>query len=161
MMEHGRDYRRSQSHTSSPWTDQHNLYPHSHHGTPAQEYMAYNWGQPPLPDGMPYQQTVPDAQYSMAYDQRLDPPMPQWPSQLTGDHSMYKTVAMPPLQSIPLIDPFASSSMPSASGPSNTPNPRRTLTDDDRRDMCRYAEAHPNLKQIEIGGEQYYLAQRQ
>ncbi|TKX27240.1 putative DNA binding protein 3 [Elsinoe australis] len=113
--------------------------------------MAYNWGQPPLPDGMPYQQTVPDAQYSMAYDQRLDPPMPQWPSQLTGDHSMYKTVAMPPLQSIPLIDPFASSSMPSASGPSNTPNPRRTLTDDDRRDMCRYAEAHPNLKQIEIG----------
>lgn len=34
------------------------------------------------------------------------------------------------------------------------PTPRRSMSDADRRDMCLYADTHPNSKQREIGGTQ-------
>ncbi|KAG8625422.1 hypothetical protein KVT40_007173 [Elsinoe batatas] len=154
-MEHGRDYRRSQSHTSPPWPDQH-LYPHSHHGTPATEYSDYGWGQPAMPNPIiPYPYQPVDAQYQIPFEQRLDPPpMPQWPSQLTGDHSsMYKTMGVPAQPTMLGNEMFPRGMMASSSAAatSSTPNPRRTLTDDDRREMCVFAEENPTLKQIEIG----------
>ncbi|KAF4548847.1 Hypothetical protein D9617_25g061770 [Elsinoe fawcettii] len=102
---------------------------------------------------LPYTYQPVDAQYQIPFEQRLDPPaMPQWPSQLTGDHSsMYKTMGMPPQSTLVGPEVFPGMMPPTGPGASGTPNPRRTLTDDDRRDMCIFAEENPTLKQIEIG----------
>jgi hypothetical protein len=44
--------------------------------------------------------------------------------------------------------------VPSISGSSRTPRvgPRKTLTDEDRREICLYHRQHPDKKQTEIGG---------
>lgn len=67
----------------------------------------------------------------------------------------------PPRRSIESAPQPIAASKPSkpvaSAGPahviSSLPAPRRTLTDNDRLDMCHFAERNPNLKQTEIGGK--------
>ena len=89
-------------------------------------------------------------------------PLP-WPSLLQQQPPSVSTAFPPPYVS---QLPYAPASAPPAPGPGSghqlhTPvsatsarssGPRRTLTDNDRRRMCRYAEENPHSKQTEIGG---------
>jgi hypothetical protein len=141
-----------QSSPPTPWGQSPHIYPHSHHGTPAQEYSGFNFTTPQLP-------MEPNA-FSSSLQQRPMPPqlqpliMPQWPSMLSSQsaHSTYQPLFPQPVQPIqpmsigPLQTPI------SATSTRSTSTPRKTLTDADRKRMCQYAEEHPNSKQTEIGG---------
>ena len=140
-----------QSSPPSQWGHSPHIYPHSHHGTPAQEYSGFNFGTPHLPmasDG-----------FSATLHQRPMPPqlqpfiMPQWPSMLNSQsHATFQHQYPQPVQPIQpmtlgqLVTPI------SATSGRSTSTPRKTLTDQDRKHMCIYAEKHPRSKQTEIGG---------
>lgn len=67
-------------------------------------------------------------------------PSNPWPSMLTSPNPGYGTAhSAPPVPRLPRLMREKSS------------NPRKTLTDEDRRNMCRYHELHPYTKQTEIG----------
>ena len=130
-----------------PWD---HVYPHSHHGTPAQEYSGFNFSTPQMPmepgafsNSMQHRPMAPQLQPLI---------MPQWPSMLNSHahHGIQPIYPQPvqPLQSMPmgqLQTPISAISARSA------PTPRKTLTDNDRKRICQYAEEHPNAKQTEIG----------
>lgn len=127
------------------------VYPHSHHGTPAQEYSGFNWGTPQLPmatDG-----------FSATLHQRPMPPqlqpliMPQWPSMLNSQsHATFQHQYPQPVQPIQPMTLGQLVTPVSATSGRSTSTPRKTLTDQDRKRMCIYAEEHPHSKQTEIGG---------
>lgn len=77
-----------------------------------------------------------------------------WPSQLTSAHlrshnSNLSTRLLESAQSRSIAYP---SMLRQAQRNLRTP-PRRTLTNEDRRNMCNYADEHPDAKQTEIGGK--------
>ena len=81
------------------------------------------------------------------------PSHPTWPSMLTNptypsSHGS-NPVAIPPVVSAP--PQLNKAKLPSLM--TTTSQPRKTLTDDDRRRMCQYAKDHPNAKQTDIGLE--------
>ncbi|KAM0719892.1 hypothetical protein Q7P37_004027 [Cladosporium fusiforme] len=138
---------------SSPpmtWGRSPHIYPHSHHGTPAQEYSNFSFGSPQI--------SLPSSTFETSMSQRpihqqLQPlVMPQWPSMLNSQsHSSFQPTYPQPVQPIqpmalaPLPTPVSATSTRSAS------TPRKTLTDLDRKAMCQYAEDNPTAKQTEIG----------
>jgi hypothetical protein len=129
------------------WPEQ-QTYPHSHHGTPAQEYPGFGWGSPPLPM---HQATFAQSPPLRPSHHQLQPlMMPSWPSMLGSQQAFYPTL-VPQSQigttSPPTVTPLSAGS--ARSGPSV----RKTLSDDDRRRMCKYAEENPGTKQTEIGCE--------
>ncbi|KAK3713022.1 hypothetical protein LTR37_008707 [Vermiconidia calcicola] len=140
-----------QSSPPTQWGQSPHVYPHSHHGTPAQEYSGFNFSTPQMPmESTGFSSSI--HQRPMA--QQLQPLiMPQWPSMLNSQvHSQpYQPVfpqpvlPMQPTSIGPLQTPI------SATSTRSTSTPRKTLTDADRKRMCQYAEDHPNSKQTEIG----------
>lgn len=70
-------------------------------------------------------------------------PSHPWPSMLIGPGSY---APAPP--TAPAVAPAAPSKAQRNSG---NATPRKTLTDDDRRRMCQFAEDHPTMKQADIG----------
>ncbi|KAF2721718.1 hypothetical protein K431DRAFT_294072 [Polychaeton citri CBS 116435] len=142
---------------SMPWN--HNphaypAYPHSHHGTPAQEHSSFSFSSPSLP-------MDPNAFGNAAHHRPIQPqlqpvsPMhalPRWPSEIGqqshgGFQPMFAT-AVQPMQPMP----FGSLPTPAPATPGRSAStPRRTLTDHDRKRMCLYAEDHPDQKQTDIG----------
>jgi hypothetical protein len=60
----------------------------------------------------------------------------------------YTAHSAPPVAIPPVTAPLKTSKPPTVTTQSQ---PRKTLTDDDRRRMCQYAEDHPNVKQTDIG----------
>ncbi|KAL8402027.1 hypothetical protein RB596_008688 [Gaeumannomyces avenae] len=79
------------------------------------------------------------------------PSNPTWPSQLTNPGGMAQPtsysappVTMPP----PLGVQLKTSKMPTSHTPTT---PRKTLNNEIRREMCKFAEENPLLKQTEIG----------
>ena len=140
-----------QSSPPTQWGSTPHIYPHSHHGTPAQEYSGFNFGGPHVAmEPGAFGSTV--QQRSMA--PQLQPlVMPQWPSMLSSQsHSSYQPVYPPPVQPIQPITLGALQTPVSATSARSASTPRKTLTDIDRKRMCQYAEDHPNSKQTEIGG---------
>ena len=152
------------------WSPDSHIYPHSHHGTPAQEYTGFHFGGPSQAVmesnvyGGPVQQQQQQhhQQHRTMHHQQLQPLiMPQWPSMLntqsqssSSSSSSYQPVpyghVFPQSQHLPiapLVTPISATSARSAT------TPRKTLTDLDRKRMCQYAEDHPNSKQTEIGGK--------
>jgi len=122
--------------------------PHSHHGTPAHEYTGFAWPDPSFNSGMSHPST--SAQYYQSSTAQ-SPPIPPWPSQLSSF-----VPAMPPVyepQAVPMITmpmaPPAILSIEDGGKPISTG--RRTLSDEDRKKMCEYAQDHPGMKQLEIG----------
>lgn len=104
------------------------------------------------PSVTPPQQPLPQQHSQPAHHPTLPmlmvPSHPTWPSMLTNPNG-YNTsppVAIPPasapIQSLKTTRPIA---------PPIASQPRKTLTDDDRRRMCQYHIDNPAMKQTEIG----------
>ena len=144
---------RNNAFRSSPptqWGTSPHIYPHSHHGTPAQEFSGFNFGAPQM--AMEPNAFGSSMQQRPMHTQLQPLIMPQWPSMLSSQsHSSFQPILQPvqpiqPTSIAPLQTPISATSSRSAT------TPRRTLTDSDRKRMCQYAEDHPNSKQTEIGG---------
>lgn len=136
---------------SHQWMDPHPVYHTPQHHSPAHEYGGFNFAAVPMDpmyDGMP---PPPRTTHQQLQPLVMPPQMPQWPSQMTSQSTYmaptYTTMPMPmaPHMTSPMVSTPAATGRP-------TPTPRKTLTDDDRRRMCQYAEKNPNVKQTEIGG---------
>ena len=140
------------------WSQSQQGYPHSHHGTPAQEFTGFNFSSPHLsmasneigtrmPQRPIYHQLQPLVMPQV---------MPQWPSQISSQaQPSYQPPFPASIAQIQHVQPMLLPhlSMPVSGPPLRPmPTPRRTLTDADRRRMCQYAEDNPNSKQTEIGG---------
>ncbi|KAH0276033.1 hypothetical protein KCU91_g4137, partial [Aureobasidium melanogenum] len=128
------------------WSEQ-QPYPHSYHGTPAQEYTGFGWGSPPLPmHSAAFSQSPP----LRPTHQQLQPLMMPWPSMIGSQQTFYPPL-LPQTQvgtiSPPTVTPVSAGSSTRSGGTSV----RKTLSDDDRRRMCKYAEENPTAKQTEIG----------
>ena len=121
------------------------IYPHLHHGTPAQDFPGFHSGLPQLP-----MEPRNDIQQGPMHPQLQPLTMHQWPSMFnSGSLLNYQPVYMKPIQPMsigPLETPI------SATSTRSTSTPRKTLTDADRKRICQYAEDHPNSKQTEMGG---------
>jgi hypothetical protein len=133
---------------SSSWEGGHAGF-HSHHHSPAQEHTGFAFTPMPMETMYSASSMPPPRTYQPL--QPLITVAPQWPSMLTSqstyNSSLYSTV---PLPSAPLSTmPTPTSTTAPSTGRSS--NPRKTLTDADRRRMCQYAEDNPTTKQAEIG----------
>ncbi|KAF2433195.1 hypothetical protein EJ08DRAFT_94085 [Tothia fuscella] len=123
---------------------------HSQHQSPVQEHNGFGFTPLPMePMYSPVMSSMPPPPRT-TYQQLQPLITPQWPSMLTSQsQSSYHTPLFPsaPIQPTPISTPV---SAPATAGRSSS-NPRKTLTDADRRRMCVYAEEHPTVKQTEIG----------
>jgi hypothetical protein len=140
-----------QTSPSMNWGRSPHIYPHSHHGTPAQEYSTFHFPSPNLSiGGTTFENTMPQR----PVHQQLQPlVMPQWPSMLNSHQSQPFQPAYP--QPVQPIQPMTLAPLPtpiSATSSRSGSTPRKTLTDLDRKQMCQYAEENPTAKQTEIGG---------
>ena len=167
-MELGHDHGPGSSHRPPPpayadgsWMDLAPFEP-SPHLSPAHEYTGF--------DDVP---TSPNQSMNVSTETNLTqihPPsrpmqalrplvVPPWPSTLTGLSSFATPILpTPPSSTVTTVSSSAASLSAPISAVSNrsirsNSTPRRTLTDTDRRRMCRYHEEHPTVKQTEIGGE--------
>ncbi|KAK1050374.1 hypothetical protein LTR12_017987 [Friedmanniomyces endolithicus] len=124
------------------------IYPHSHHGTPAQEYTGFSFS-----PQMPMEPTFNSAIRPRPLPPQLQPLiMPQWPSMLNNQsHSTFPPMFPQPVQPIQPVTLGALQTPVSAVSIRPSPTPRKTLTDADRKRMCQYAEDNQNAKQTEIG----------
>jgi len=110
------------------------------HGLPSESLSRMPPPPPPQPTMHPPHQTHPQLPMLMV------PSHPTWPSLLT--HPNTTSFSAPPIAIPPLSTGAA---MPKSHRSMTQSTPRKTLTDDDRRRMCEYAEANPGVKQTEIG----------
>jgi hypothetical protein len=121
------------------------------------EYNSYHYassGVMPIEPGPLYAMARPPPYSPHQQLQPLHPLIvpPQWPSMLTSQ-SNYST---PTPSTASTTTPGSAVSTGSQSlqirqTTTGGNTPRRTLTDDDRRRMCQYAEDNPGVKQTDIG----------
>lgn len=132
-----------------------------HHQTTMADYEGGGYGyMPPITHGLPSEslsrmppppppsQGIHHPQTTHAQLPMLIMPHATWPSQLTNPHS-YAQHSVPPVAIPPVTAPLKTK-LPAIQ---TTSQPRKTLTDDDRRRMCQYAKDHPTAKQTDIGQE--------
>ncbi|KAI5248175.1 hypothetical protein E4T43_01647 [Aureobasidium subglaciale] len=127
------------------WSEQHS-YPHSYHGTPAQEYTGFGWGSPPLPM---HSAAFPQSPPLRPSHQQLQPLMMPWPSMIGSQQIFYPSLL--PQTQVGATSPPTVTSVSAGSSIRSGPSVRKTLSDEDRRRMCKYAEDNPTAKQTEIG----------
>lgn len=131
----------------SPWVDM-GTFTSPQHSPPVPEYNGFDFGPSPI--------MAVDASYGMSLPPpyaSMPLPMPShsWPSMLTTQSPFHEN-GLPPT-------PMPQSVSPSAPPPpirktsTGGSTPRRTLTDEDRRQMCLYHQEHQNAKQTDIGGK--------
>lgn len=139
--------------SSGDWQGNNHVYPHSHHGTPAQEYNGFSFAsaQLPMQPSVFINNGSSGVQHRPLHHQLQPLVMPQWPSMLPSQGNYNRTYQnqiqpVPPIAAAPITTPISANSARSGT------TPRKTLTDLDRRRMCQYHEEHPNTKQTEIGG---------
>lgn len=129
----------------------HRRLPESPHGTPAYECTGFAWTVPNIDSDTSHSSASSPLQQPRIAN---TPPIPQWPSQL-GDIVSRRTPLCEqylPMTTMP-IDPLPTTSIEDGMSIRSRPKskPRRTLTDEDRKRMCEYAQANPGMKQIDIG----------
>lgn len=104
------------------------------------------------PSATPPQQPLPQQHSQPAHHPTLPmlmvPSHPTWPSMLTNPNG-YNT--SPPVAIPPASAPIQSLKTTRPVAPPIASQPRKTLTDDDRRRMCQYHIDNPSMKQTEIG----------
>lgn len=124
----------------------------THHQSPVHEYGSFNFTPMPI-EPLYANVSMPPPQHTrLTSHHQLQPLMvPPWPSKLT-QHSAYPTSVyhQTPVTTTPITTPV---SAPPTTGRHHSERPRKTLTDADRRRMCKYAEDNPSVKQTEIGGK--------
>jgi len=140
------------SYGNESWVDM-NSY---HHQTTMPDYGGGFGYMPPIntPHGLPSESLnrmppppPPQPQTTHAQLPMLMMPHATWPSMLTNPNN-YSPHSAPPVPIPSVTAPLKPSKLPAIQ---TTSQPRKTLTDDDRRQMCQYAEDHPGVKQTDIG----------
>lgn len=124
------------------------------HGLPSESLNSNRMAPPPIPHQLQqsqhqhhtnqhYANQVP---HQLMIPGQVSTPQVSWPSLRTNPSQNY---ANPPVRIPPQAPPIAKQQpkLPSIT----TSTPRKTLTNEDRRRMCQYAEDHPKVKQTEIG----------
>lgn len=118
-------------------------------------YSNYNY-MPPVTHGLPSESIrmpPPHPPQPIQPAQAQHPQLPMlmvpsnatWPSMLTNPSSF----SAPPVSMPPMVAPVPRKPvLPIKSTPSQ---PRRTLTDEQRKQMCQYAADNPTMRQTEIG----------
>ncbi|KAK3357433.1 hypothetical protein B0T25DRAFT_604288 [Lasiosphaeria hispida] len=131
-----------------------------HHQTTMPDYATGYSYIPPITHGLPSEslgrmppppppQSIPQSQATHTQlPMLMMPPHATWPSMLTNPNSFGGSHPAPPVAIPPVTAPLKASKLPAIQ---TTSQPRKTLTDEDRRAMCQYAEDHPGVKQTDIG----------
>jgi hypothetical protein len=151
-MEQEQHHHSGESYGNDGWVEI-NSYSSSQHQSPIHEYGGFGFmHQAPhsLPSEPTFSRMAPPPHTT--HQQLLPlimPSHPTWPSMLTNPAGYQAQPASIP----PVSAPIKTSKLPAI----HAPSPRKTLTDDDRRRMCRYHEENPAVKQTEIGGEHAFL----
>lgn len=121
--------------------------PISHgHGLPSESLGRMPPPAPPPQPPLQHQHSQPP--HHPTLPMLMVPSHPTWPSMLTnpGGFNTSPPVAIPPASAA--IPPLQATRPPV---PQITSQPRKTLSDDDRRRMCQYHIDNPSMKQTEIG----------
>ena len=131
----------------SPWVEL-GSFASPHSSPPLPEYTGFDFGASNL--------MAVDATYGMSIPPpyaSMPLPMPShaWPSMLTH-HSAFSEVGLPPASVPTSVSPSAPVP-PIRKTSTGGSTPRRTLTDEDRRQMCLYHEENKQAKQTDIGGK--------
>lgn len=118
--------------------------PPTSHGLPS-ESTGNHMPPPPVPQPIPQHQHQPQYTHPLIIPSQARTQM-TWPSMQTNPGQSYSAppVAIPPHSAPPLK---RQPKVPSLT----TSQPRKMLTDDDRRRMCQYSQENPTVKQSEIG----------
>jgi hypothetical protein len=134
-----------------PWAGSNSSPYASQHQSPVYEHTGFTFSSNPMETMYMTTTSMLPPQTRMTSLQQLQPLMvPPWPSQLTNT-SPYHTPVYTHTPSSATSIPTPVSAPPTTGRQSD--RPRKTLTDSDRRRMCKYAEDNPNVKQTEIGGK--------
>ena len=138
----------------SAW-DEHGVYPPVRL-SPSQHYSSY-----PFDHSLQHSHTTTmyptsagsSLQSSTQHHQDQPQMHSSWPTSYS-DTSIYGQRSQPRLDAGPSSLAHSSAIEPSTSSLRTTTRvgPRKTLTDEDRRDICLYHRQHPDKKQTEIGG---------
>ncbi|KAK3302134.1 uncharacterized protein B0T15DRAFT_293653 [Chaetomium strumarium] len=115
--------------------------PPINHGLPSESLSRMP--PPPPPQPMHQQPQASHTQLPML----MMPPV-TFPSMLTNPNTYGPPHSAPPVAIPSIAAPLKASKLPAIQ---TTSQPRKTLTDEDRRAMCQYAEDHPTAKQTDIG----------
>lgn len=127
--------------------------------SPIHNYPSYSFEQSTQPphDSM-YSTGAGPSMLTSGHHQSAPTQLPSW-SGIFSDTSQYgphSQLTHDPVHSNNTVSlPSSSSRLPPVtSGSIRAPRvgPRKTLTDDDRREICLYHRQHPDKKQTEIGG---------
>ncbi len=133
---------------------------HSQHQSPSNEYGGFGFAASSHAHIDPIYDRPVHASFSSP--EALHPlvTLPQWPSQITNPSESSPPAAVPlhrpilPLSKTAPIPTIAPAPAPAPSKPTHaTTSTRKTLSDSDRRRMCEYHSANPNVKQTEIGSK--------
>ncbi|KAK8026922.1 hypothetical protein PG991_003978 [Apiospora marii] len=129
------------------------LAPVTSHGLPSESIGGGHMPPPPMPSQI-HQSPIHHQQQLHFPSQQHQQPILQaqkvnWPSLHTNPSQSYPTppVAIPAQSTVPIRQ--TPKQLPSIT----TSQPRKTLSDDDRRRMCQYAADNPKSKQTEIGAK--------
>ncbi|KAK7965033.1 hypothetical protein PG996_000606 [Apiospora saccharicola] len=129
------------------------LAPVTSHGLPSESIGGGHMPPPPMPSQI-HQSPIHHQQQLHFPNQQHQQPILQaqkvnWPSLHTNPGQSYPTppVAIPAQSTVPIRQ--TPKQLPSIT----TSQPRKTLSDDDRRRMCQYAADNPKSKQTEIGAK--------
>lgn len=128
------------------WMEMGNMNHSPQHSPPLSEYHGMSY----VPLDPSYGMSIPPPYSSMP----LTVPSHQWPSVIATQSHYHPDSGLPhvPLPGLSQVAPVNGGRKGSIGGA----NPRRTLTDEDRRQMCLYHEEHKTAKQTDIGGESTY-----
>ncbi|CDM33796.1 transcriptional regulator family: Centromere protein B, DNA-binding region [Penicillium roqueforti] len=128
----------------SPWVEI-GSFASPQHSPPMHEYSGFDYGSSQLMAVDSYGMSVPPPYASMP----LPMPSHSWPSMLTT-HSPFVASGLPASTTPTSVSPSATMCPVRKTSTGGT-TPRRTLTDDDRRQMCIYHEENKTAKQTDIG----------
>ncbi|KAK8124638.1 uncharacterized protein PG998_000397 [Apiospora kogelbergensis] len=129
------------------------LAPVTTHGLPSESIGGGHMPPPPMPSQLHQSQIHHQQQLHFPGQQHpqslLQTQKVNWPSLHTNPGQSYPTppVAIPAQSTVPIRQ--TPKHLPSIT----TSQPRKTLSDDDRRRMCQYAADNPKSKQTEIGAK--------
>jgi hypothetical protein len=135
----------------SPWGEGHAGF-QSHHQSPIHEHNGFVYNtMPEQPMYAASSMPPPRTTYQQLQPLITSPQLPtMWPSMLSSQSSNQSSPQYSVTGHVPSVPLSAPVSTGRAVGRSGT-NPRKTLTDLDRRNMCLLAEENPTMKQTEIG----------
>lgn len=129
----------------SPWVEL-GAFTSPQHSPPMPEYNGFEYGPSLMAVDASYGMSIPPPYASLP----LPMPPHSWPSMLANQSPFHEN-GLPP--SMPTSVSPSAPAPPMRKSSTGGANPRRTLTDEDRRQMCLYHEENKTAKQTDIGGE--------